>query len=131
MKINREKLRTFYPWITLLALVLVVGIMDPSFLHPHNLINVAGDVSPLFIMALGITFAIYIGGIDLSSQSVVNMTTVLACLAIETIRWFLLLLFCILAGIALGTISGAVSAWAKVPTFITTLSHWWGGSINR
>ena len=73
-----QRLKPHLPWITLVVLVAIVGINDPGFLRPSNLLGIAGDIVPLFIMALGLTFAIYIGGIDLSAQSMANMVTVVA-----------------------------------------------------
>ena len=64
-----QQLKPHFPWITLLVLVLFVGATDSNFLKPANLLSLMGDIVPLFIMALGLTFAIYIGGIDLSAQS--------------------------------------------------------------
>ena len=63
-----EVIKPYLPWITLLVLVLVVGIANPAFFDPAGMIALVADVVPLFIMALGMTFAIYIGGIDLSMQ---------------------------------------------------------------
>ena len=75
-----EKIKPHLPWATLLLLVVIVGVADSNFLKPANLVSMAADIVPLFIMAMGITFAIYIGGIDLSAQSVANMTTVEAAM---------------------------------------------------
>ncbi|TIU39243.1 MAG: ABC transporter permease, partial [Mesorhizobium sp.] len=50
-----QRLKPHFPWITLLVLVTIVGIADPSFLKPANLLSLAGDIVPLFIMALGLT----------------------------------------------------------------------------
>ncbi len=118
---NAEKVRIWLPWITLAALVVLVGVLDPSFLNPLSLIQIASDVSTLFIMALGITFVIYIGGIDLSSQAVVNMTTVLATLLLPFFG-FGILPFAILAGALLGLVSGIISTRFMVPSFIATLA---------
>ena len=85
---NLEKLKKHFPWITLIVLVIFVGLLDNNFLRPENLLQLAGDISTLFIMALGITFVIYIGGIDLSAQSVANMTTVLATLLLPLMGGF-------------------------------------------
>jgi ribose transport system permease protein len=116
-----EKLKHHFPWITLVVLVLLVGVMDPNFLRPHNLIQLAGDISTLFIMALGITFVIYIGGIDLSAQSVANMTTVLATISLPIFGTWAGLL-CILTGLLFGAASGFVTTRLKVPSFIATLA---------
>lgn len=116
-----DRLKRHFPWITLLVLVLAVGVMDPSFLRPQNLLDLAGDIAPLFIMALGMTLAIYIGGIDLSSQSVANMTTVLATISLPFFGVFTALVV-VLVGLLFGTVSGLVTTRLKVPSFIATLA---------
>ena len=73
-----ERLKPHFPWITLLVLAGLVGVANPSFFSPAGLILLAADIVPLFIMAIGMTFAIYIGGIDLSVQQLANMVTVMA-----------------------------------------------------
>ncbi|RBM08335.1 ABC transporter permease [Novacetimonas cocois] len=116
-----ERLRRHFPWITLLSVLLLVGMRDINFLSPENLINLAADVVPLLIMAVGMTFVIYIGGIDLSSQSVANMSTVLATIALPTFGVGAGVLV-IAAGLVAGTVSGVVTTRLKVPSFISTLA---------
>eukprot|EP01037_Dinobryon_pediforme_P027652 gene27652-30623_t len=72
-------------------------------------------------MALGITFVIYIGSIDLSSQSVASMTTVLLTALLPRLG-FVAIPVVILIGAFAGVLSGAISVRAKIPTFITTLA---------
>lgn len=79
------------------------------------------DIVPLFIMALGMTFAIYIGGIDLSAQSIANMTTVVATLTLPSFGIGAALI-CLLAGLAMGAVSGYVTTKLLVPSFISTLA---------
>lgn len=118
---NPERLRAHLPWITLAVLTLLVGAIDPGFLSPSSLVQMTADISTLFVMALGITFAIYIGGIDLSVQSIANMTTVLATLLLPvTGVWTALLV--VLAGTVCGVVSGFVSTQLRVPSFIATLA---------
>ncbi|TIV78471.1 MAG: ABC transporter permease, partial [Mesorhizobium sp.] len=116
-----QRLKPHFPWITLLVLVTIVGIADPSFLKPANLLSLAGDIVPLFIMALGLTFAIYIGGIDLSAQSMANMITVVASVYLAPLGIWVAAL-CILAGFMLGTLSGYLTTRMYVPSFISTLA---------
>ena len=116
-----QRLKPHFPWITLLVLVTIVGIADPSFLKPANLLSLAGDIVPLFIMALGLTFAIYIGGIDLSAQSMANMITVVASVYLASLGIWVAAL-CILAGFVLGTLSGYLTTRMYVPSFISTLA---------
>ncbi|WEZ86155.1 ABC transporter permease (plasmid) [Rhizobium sp. 32-5/1] len=116
-----HQLKSHFPWITLLVLVAIVGINDPNFLKPVNLLSLAGDIVPLFIMALGLTFAIYIGGIDLSAQSMANMITVVASVYLASFGPWVALL-CVAAGFALGMVSGYVTTKLLVPSFISTLA---------
>jgi ribose transport system permease protein len=116
-----QRLKPHLPWITLLILVAIVGIADDTFLKPANLLNLAGDIVPLFIMALGLTFAIYIGGIDLSAQSMANLITVVATIYLAPLGGWVALL-CIAVGFGLGTVSGYVTTRLLVPSFISTLA---------
>jgi ribose transport system permease protein len=118
---NIERLKPHFPWITLIVLVVIVSLIDPTFLRPSSLLSLAGDIVPLFIMALGITFVIYIGGIDLSAQSMANMVTVLATVWLASLgAWVAVAV--VLVGAALGAISGYVTTRLFVPSFISTLA---------
>lgn len=116
-----ERIKPHLPWITLVVLVAIVGIADSNFLKPANMISMVADIMPLFIMALGMTFAIYIGGIDLSAQSVANMTTVLATVALPTFGLSAALV-CVFAGLAFGAVSGFITTRMFVPSFVSTLA---------
>ncbi len=116
-----QRLKPHFPWITLLVLVAFVGINDPNFLKPVNLLSLAGDIVPLFIMALGLTFAIYIGGIDLSAQSMANMITVVASVYLASLGLWAAAL-CVVLGFALGLVSGFITTRLFVPSFISTLA---------
>lgn len=116
-----QRLKPHLPWLTLTVLVAIVGMADPGFLKPQNLMSLAGDIVPLFIMALGLTFAIYIGGIDLSAQSMANMVTVIASIYLASMGAWVALL-CVAAGFLLGTLSGYITTRLYVPSFISTLA---------
>ncbi|MFN0116588.1 MAG: ABC transporter permease [Paracoccaceae bacterium] len=115
------RLKPYLPGITLLILVAIVGTFDPNFLRPASMLGLAGDIVPLFIMALGLTFAIYIGGIDLSAQSMANMVTVIATAYLATLGAWVAVV-CVLCGFGLGLLSGYVTTRLFVPSFISTLA---------
>jgi ribose transport system permease protein len=118
---NIERIKPHLPWITLAILVVIVSIIDPTFLNPRSMLSLAADIVPLFIMALGITFAIYIGGIDLSAQSMANMVTVVATVLLASMgAW--VAVFCVGLGALLGAFSGYVTTRFFVPSFISTLA---------
>lgn len=116
-----ERLRPYLPWITLVVLTVLVGIANPAFFNPAGMVALVADVVPLFIMALGMTFAIYIGGIDLSVQQMANLITVVAtvCLAQFGIG---VAFICIVTGFAFGALSGYVTTRLYVPSFVSTLA---------
>lgn len=116
-----DRIKPHLPWITLLVLVAIVGATDSNFLRPHNLVSMVADIMPLFIMALGMTFAIYIGGIDLSAQQVANMTTVIATVALPMFGLWAALV-CILVGVVFGAVSGFITTRLFVPSFVSTLA---------
>jgi ribose transport system permease protein len=119
MKVDR--LRAYFPLLTLAMLVVLVGCLDSSFLRLSSLLELAADVSALFVMALGITFAIYIGSIDLSVQSLASMTTVIVSSTIPTVGFGAAPLV-ILIGALFGATSGFIAVASKIPTFIATLA---------
>ena len=116
-----ESFRPYLPWLTLLVLVLIVGGINPDFFDPAGLIGLMADIVPLFIMALGMTFAIYIGGIDLSVQQLANMVTVIASVYLSQFG-FGVAVICILSGAVFGAISGFVTSRLYVPSFVSTLA---------
>ncbi len=118
---NLERLKPHFPWLTLVALATVVGIANPAFFDIGGLLLLVADVVPLFVMALGMTFAIYIGGIDLSVQQIANMVTVLATVFLSQFGIGVALV-CLAAGTLFGAISGYVTTRLYVPSFVSTLA---------
>jgi ribose transport system permease protein len=116
-----DKLKPWFPWLTLAVLVLLVGAVNPAFFNPSGMLAVVADIVPLFIMALGMTFAIYIGGIDLSMQQVANLVTVVATVYLAQFGIFVAVL-CIAAGFGIGALSGWITTRQFVPSFVATLA---------
>ena len=116
-----ETLKPYFPWITLVALVLIVGAINPAFFNLGSMVILVADIVPLFIMALGMTFAIYIGGIDLSVQQVANLVTVVATAYLAQFGVFVAVL-CMLCGFVIGALSGWITTKQFVPSFVSTLA---------
>ena len=117
----KDIFKSNYHWVTLFTLVILVGLVDSNFWNIESLLILIGDIVPLFIMALGLTFAIYIGGIDLSAQSMANMITVIASLYLSTLGLWIVPV-CFLVGVILGGLSGFITTRFLVPSFISTLA---------
>jgi len=110
--------------VGLLVLCLAMFIATPDFLTPNNLLNVGIQVAVVAILAFGQTFVIVTAGIDLSVGSVAALSAMVAAFAGQS--WgmppMVALLFGLLTGLAAGMLSGAATAYGKLPPFIATLA---------
>ena len=116
-----DDLRKWLPLATLAALILMIGIAQPSFLQPSTLIELASDTAVLFILATGVTFVIMLGGIDLSIQSMASLASVVVALTVARLGYGSFLLAIVIGAIA-GLLSGIVHVRLKIPSFIATLA---------
>ena len=116
-----DDLRKWLPLATLAALILMIGIAQPSFLQPSTLIELASDTAVLFILATGVTFVIMLGGIDLSIQSMASLASVIVALTVARLGYGSFLLAIVIGAIA-GLLSGIVHVRLKIPSFIATLA---------
>jgi inositol transport system permease protein len=109
--------------LALVVLVLILFLAIPSFLTLANLVNVVRQVSINGILAVGVTFVLLTGGVDLSLGSVVALTGVLAARLAHPGQYPVVVpvLVGLLAGMACGAVNGAMIAWGKVAPFIVTL----------
>jgi ribose/xylose/arabinose/galactoside ABC-type transport system permease subunit len=74
--LDRIETATIGPSIALLAMLLAFSILSPHFLTASNLTNVLVQSAPLLILAAGQTFALLMGGLDLSQGSIVSLVSV-------------------------------------------------------
>ena len=109
------------PLLTLIGLIVLVGIVDPSFFSFQTLMVLTSDTMTLFIMAAGATFVILMGGIDLSVQFVASMTSVIVALLLPELG-FLAIPVAVAAGAIAGAAGGVSHTWLRIPSFISTLA---------
>ena len=113
--------------IALLALVVIFTAAAPKFLTSDNLTNIATEITLNTMLAVGMTFVILVGGIDLSVGSVMALSAVvsgplLTASGIPTpVAVLLAVLVSVLVGMACGLVNGLVSERWRVPSFIITL----------
>ncbi|MBN2910582.1 ribose ABC transporter permease [Polycladomyces sp. WAk] len=107
----------------LLAIILVLSILSPSFLSFSNLLNVLRQVSINALIAFGMTFVILTGGIDLSVGSILALASAIVAQLMASGMDFIPALFIGLAvGAMLGLFNGLVITQGKVAPFIVTLA---------
>ena len=66
-----------------LTIAVVLSVLSPHFLSPNNLMNLLDQSVVIGIVAIGMTFVILTGGIDLSVGSVAGLTGVILGLALQ------------------------------------------------
>jgi ribose transport system permease protein len=116
-----DRLRQWLPLITLVVLVALVGALQPVFLQPATLLELAGDTAVLFILATGVTFVIMLGGIDLSLQSMASLASVVVALTLSSLGYGAFFLAVGIGAIA-GLLSGLAHTRLRIPSFIATLA---------
>jgi len=113
--------------LALLLLILFFSVASEFFLSPNNITNILTQITINLILAVGMTFVILIGGIDLSVGSVMAFAAVIAGKAITlpglgtTELILLAILAGLVAGLICGLINGVISAYWALPSFIITL----------
>lgn len=112
------------PLIGLILLCLFLSIATDSFLSFRNFLNIADQITVLGIMAVGMTFVILIGGIDLSVGSVLALAMmVLGYLNVEAgMPMGVAITGALVVAALCGAISGLLITEFKVPPFIATLA---------
>jgi ribose transport system permease protein len=108
--------------IGLIVLVAAVAAASPNFLEVDNLLNVLRQTSINGIMAMGMTFVILTGGIDLSVGAVLAFSGAVAASLIASGYGLVVAIpLALLVGVALGGLSGLAITFGAVQPFIATL----------
>ena len=124
-QIGRERIAAIvqsYGAAIVLVILLVFGsIAFPTFLSVSNFTNIATQSSFLMIIAVGMTFVILTGGIDLSVGSVYALGGVLAAYGSAWGLFGAFALPLVVCGL-IGVLQGALVAYGKMAPFIVTLA---------
>ncbi|NPD65645.1 ABC transporter permease [Lichenicola cladoniae] len=114
---------SFYPLVGLIVVSIVMVFASDSFLSYSNITNILRQVSINALIAVGMTFVILTGGIDLSVGAVMALCgTVAAGLMAAGMNGVLALILCLLLGCGFGLANGAFVAFAGMPPIIVTLA---------
>ena len=130
----RQKLRLWGLLIALMILCLGFSLAEPAFATVQNLQTIANRSAVPLVLAVGMTFILIQGSIDLSIEGIMGVTSLtFAMVALNSRTSLDLGLFAIVlatfAGAGLGAINGLVVTRLRVPSFMVTLGVWsfsWG-----
>src|SRR3989339_1033102 len=109
--------------IALILICTALSFCSPHFLTWPNLITVTRQISLNGILAVGVTFVLLTGGVDLSLGSLVALTGVVAASFAHPGDYPLIIpvFIGILAGMTCGAANGVVVTKGRVAPFIVTL----------
>lgn len=130
----KDFLRKNGPWVGLLLLVLIVTVLthviaDSPFLSSRNLTNLFRQTAINGVLAMGMTFVILTGGIDLSIGSLVAFVSIV--IGMSQVHWgwanlgamgaFQSTLLGLLLGLFGGLVTGGLISWLRIPPFVISL----------
>lgn len=106
-----------------LVVVAIAAVLSPNFLTPINIANLFQQAAVVGVVAVGMTFVILTGNIDLSVGSVVALCGMLVAVLLAGGMPILpALVITILTGALAGAAIGLITALAEVPSFIVSLA---------
>ena len=118
-----DAMQRFLAFAALIVIVIAFSVLTPNFLQFDNVVGILIATTVNGILALGVTFVIISGSIDLSVGTVMTLSAVMTAVFITL--WQLPVPVGIVAGIATGGLAGLVNgvlvARLKIPSFIATL----------
>ncbi|WP_051423418.1 ABC transporter permease [Arthrobacter sp. MA-N2] len=108
------------PYALMIALIILFSAITPAFLTLDNVFNILRSSSVLMVLACASTVVILSGSIDLSVGAVAALTGTIAVVftanGMPGLVWLALPI-----GLACGLLNGLLVAYAKLPSFLTTL----------
>lgn len=105
----------------LLVVIAIFAIVSPKFRTFANFMNIFRATSINLVVAVGMTFIILTGGIDLSVGSIAAIAAVVALKISLSSMPFLAVPIALLIGIIAGMLNGVLISYAGIPPFIATL----------
>ncbi|MBA2113579.1 ABC transporter permease [Bremerella alba] len=109
--------------VVLFIMVGVFSALSENFLQRATFTSIANQIPDLTLVAVGMTFILVVGGIDLSVGSILALSSaVLGALMVDA-GWPLwaAIPICLLTGALCGLFNGSVSVGFRIPSFIVTL----------
>jgi ribose transport system permease protein len=110
-------------YLAFLAILVAFAIIlrDTGFLTWSNLTNIVRQTTPITVMAVGLTFTLSAGEIDLSIGSVVAVSSLTAAVFLRDVGLVAGIATGLAVGIAVGIFNGLLTVLLRIPSFLVTL----------
>ena len=127
-RFSREAVIRWAPLLVLIALVILFTAINPQFFSLRNFARITISSAPALMVAVGVTFIILMGSIDLSMEGVISLTAVLFCMAFVRFGgnlaaggWLAMPLILAL-GAGIGFVNGLIHVRLRIPSFMASLA---------
>lgn len=127
-RLSRETLIKWAPLLVLLALVIFFTALNPTFFSLRNFARIAIASAPALMVAVGVTFIIVMGSIDLSMEGTISLTAVAFAFifaqlggALGGMGWIAIPLVLVIGGM-IGLVNGLVHVKLRIPSFMASLA---------
>jgi D-xylose transport system permease protein len=121
--------------VGLVIIAIVFQTQNDRFLTASNFVNLIVQTAPYAVIAMGVTFALLLGEIDLSIGFVSGVGGVLVALLLipdgNELPTAVAIVVCLAAGIGIGVLHGLIITKVGVPSFVVTLAGLlaWNGVV--
>lgn len=132
--VSRAALVRWAPVLVLVGLIILFTALNPNFLSLRNAARIALATTPAAMVAIGVTFILVMGSIDLSMEGAVSVTAVLFAevflmLGGTLASWaWLAIPLAIVAGALFGTLNGWLHVRLQIPSFMSSLAFGFVGT---
>lgn len=126
--LTRETVIRWAPLLVLIGLVIIFTAINPAFFSLRNAARITIAAAPALMVAIGVTFIIIMGSIDLSMEGTVGLTAVLFCFiflmtggTLAAGAW-LAIPAILLIGALIGLVNGLIHVRLRIPSFMASLA---------
>lgn len=111
-------------YVFLVVMILFFTVMTPNFLSVTNLLNVAKQVAVFGIASVGMTYVILLGGIDLSTGSLISFVNIICAYFMVNmgINPWIAIVMALASSTLVGFLNGWIIAEIKMPPLIVTFA---------
>lgn len=120
-RFNRETLRVAVSLAFLIALYVGFGLARPAFFNTATFLAIAEQGAVLLLVALGATFVVMMGMIDLSVGSLVTLSAMVLAVSIPSYGGPAALLIAVVVTVAVASLNGLIVTFLRLPSFLVTL----------
>ncbi|HUX13255.1 MAG TPA: ABC transporter permease [Spirochaetia bacterium] len=121
----KNRIMQLGPLLVMVVLTVAMSIFVPGFFGFINLVSVLQQVATPLVLAMGLTFVLLLGSIDLSLEGVMGFAGSIVALLVMNSKnsmdlGVLGILIAITAGTLFGVVSGVLHTRLKIPSFMVT-----------